>query len=394
MHGDGIVDFDNTEIAFKGKSDEDLKRGWWLFRLMDNRLLSKFGPKLTSFAINIGLPVTPLIKSTIFKQFCGGETTKECEPVIQSLSEQGVGSILDYSVEGAETEKRFRATSEEIIRTIRRASGDKRIPFAVFKVTGIGSFELLAKKSAGMQLSMAEDAEFFKIRARVNDICRTAYEADVKIMMDAEETWIQEPIDTLAFAVMQQYNREKPIVYNTYQLYRNDKLASLKHDIQQAKDYNFILGAKLVRGAYMEKERSMATEMKTESPIHPDKESTDHDYNQALDYCINHLDRVAFVSGTHNEYSCRHLIDLMKNKHIPVNHAHVYFSQLLGMGDNLSFNLSNAGFNVAKYMPYGPVKAVLPYLFRRAEENSSLAGHAGRELVLISKERKRRKSGQ
>lgn len=391
MSGDGIVVFDNTEIAFKSKSNEDLKRAWWLFRLMHNTLLAKFGPKLTSFAINIGLPVTSLIKSTIFRHFCGGETIRECEPVIRELSEFDIGSILDYSVEGAENEKRFRNTSEEIIRTIRRAAGDSRIPFAVFKVTGIANFGLLAKKASGKPLTLAEEAEFFKVRARVNDICRTAYELDVRIMIDAEESWIQDPIDTLALAMMQQYNREKALVFNTYQLYRNDKLNSLKTDLQQAKDYNFILGAKLVRGAYMEKERSRAEERGYPSRIHPDKESTDHDYNEALKFCAEHLEKVAFIAGTHNEDSCNYFTELMKKDNIPANHQHIWFSQLLGMGDNLSFNLSDAGYNVAKYVPYGPVKAVLPYLFRRAEENSAISGHAGRELMLISKERKRRK---
>ena len=391
MSGDGIVSFDNTEIAFKSKSDEELNRAWWLFRLMHNSLLAKFGPKLTRFAIRIGLPVTSLIKSTIFRHFCGGETIKECESVISELSEFGVGSILDYSVEGAENEKRFRYTSEEIIRTIRRAAGDRRIPFAVFKITGIANFGLLAKKSGGKPLTLAEEADFFKVRARVNDICRTAYELDVRIMIDAEESWIQDPIDILALAMMQQYNREKALVFNTYQLYRNDKLASLKSDIQHAKDYNFILGAKIVRGAYMEKERSRAEERVYPSPIYPDKESTDRDYNEALKFCTEHLETVAFIAGTHNEYSCKYLTELMKGSNMPANHQHIWFSQLLGMGDNLSFNLADAGYNLAKYVPYGPVKAVLPYLFRRAEENSAISGHAGRELLLISKERKRRK---
>jgi len=391
MSGDGIVAFDNTEIAFKSKSDKDLNRAWWLFGLMDNSLLGKFGPKLTSFAINIGLPLTSFIKSTIFRHFCGGETIKECESVIRQLSEFGVGSILDYSVEGAENEKRFRYTSEEIIRTIRHGAGDRRIPFAVFKVTGIANFALLAKKAAGKELTLAEEADFFKVRARVNDICRTAYELDVRIMIDAEESWIQDPIDTLALAMMQQYNREKALVFNTYQLYRNDKMTSLKADLQQAKDYNFILGAKLVRGAYIEKERSRAEERGYPSPIHPDKELTDRDYNEALEFCVEHLEKVAFIAGTHNEYSCNYLTELMKKSNIPADHQHIWFSQLFGMGDNLSFNLADAGYNVAKYVPYGPVKAVLPYLFRRAEENSAISGHAGRELMLISTEKKRRK---
>ena len=391
MTGDRIVAFDNTEIAFRGKSDKDLNRDYWLFRLMNNTFLAKIGPKLTNFAIGIGLPVLPLIKSTIFKHFCGGETIKECDPVIQELSKNRVGSILDYSVEGEQEEQGFRKTAEEIIRTIRRAAGDHRIPFAVFKVTGIARFELLTKLNYGKQLTMAEEAEFFKLKARVNDICRTAYQLDVKIMIDAEESWIQNPVDTLALAMMQQYNREKAIVYNTYQLYRNDKLAVLKADIQHAGDYNFILGAKLVRGAYMEKERSRATEMGYQSPIHQTKEASDSDYREALEFCIQHIKNVAFMAGTHNEGSCRLLVDLLVTNRIPPNHPHVYFAQLLGMGDNLSFNLANAGFNVAKYVPYGPVKVVLPYLFRRAEENSSIAGHTGRELQMIVKEKKRRK---
>jgi proline dehydrogenase len=302
-----------------------------------------------------------------------------------------VGTILDYSVEGEDDEQVFDDTRDEIIKTIKRATGDKAVPITVFKVTGVGRFGLLEKLNAGAPLTAVEDAEWKKVQTRVNDICKKAYDAGVPVMIDAEETWIQKTIDMLAVNMMREFNKEKAIVYNTYQLYRHDKLASLKHDHATAVKEGFIMGAKLVRGAYMEKERKRAAEMGYECLIQPDKESTDRDYDQALQFCMDNLPTIAFVAGTHNEDSCRLLADLLNEKNTLHNHPHVYFSQLLGMSDNLSFNLADAGYNVAKYVPYGPVKAVLPYLFRRAQENTAIAGQMSRELGLIIKERKRRK---
>ena len=385
------LDFNNTEIAFRGNSNSDLERAYWLFKIISVRLLTKIGPPLTNFAMAIGLPVKPLIKATIFEHFCGGETIEECESTINQLDKGQVGSILDYSVEGEDDEKAFDETCEEIMRTIKRADGDKRIPLTVFKVTGLGRFDLIAKKDAKEPLDEAETTEFKKISARINKICALAHELTVRVMIDAEESWIQDSIDQLALEMMRRYNQNNPIVYNTYQLYRNNVLECLKEDAKMALTEGFILGAKLVRGAYMNKERKTAEEKGYPSPINATKDETDASYNDGLKFCVNHLDTIAFVAGTHNEESCRLLAELLDNKKIKHNHDHVYFSQLLGMSDNLSFNLAEAEYNVAKYVPYGPVKAVMPYLFRRAEENTSVAGQMGRELKLIVKERRRRK---
>ncbi len=390
--GKGALSFDNTEIAFRNSSNADLNRAYWLFRMININFFVKMGPPLTNFFMKIGLPIKSIIKATIFKHFCGGETIEECDGTIKKLAGGRVGTILDYSVEGEDDEQVFDDTRDEIIKTIKRATGDKAVPITVFKPTGVIRFGLLEKLDAGTALSADEEAEWDRARARVLSICSEAYKTGVPVMIDAEETWIQKTIDMLALDMMRQFNKEKAIVYNTYQLYRHDKLASLKDDHAVAVKEGFILGAKLVRGAYMEKERRRAAELGYECLIQPDKESTDRDYNLALRFCMDNLPKIAFVAGTHNEDSCRLLADLLNEKNVPHNHRHVYFSQLLGMSDNLSFNLADAGYNVAKYVPYGPVKAVLPYLFRRAQENTAIAGQMSRELGLIIKERKRRKA--
>ncbi|MEJ7693484.1 proline dehydrogenase family protein [Daejeonella sp.] len=386
------LDFNDTEIAFRGNSNSDLERAYWLFKIISVRLLTKIGPPMSNFAMAIGLPIKPLIKATIFEHFCGGETIEECESTISQLDKGGVGSILDYSVEGEDEEKVFDETCAEIMRTVTRADGDKRIPLTVFKVTGLGRFELIAKKDAKETLNEEETAEFQRISNRINQICSLAHERSVRVMIDAEESWIQDSIDQLALEMMRRYNQNNPIVYNTYQLYRINVLEGLRQDTKIAFTEGFILGAKLVRGAYMQKERKRAEEKGYPSPINATKEETDAHYNDGLRFCVNHLNTIAFVAGTHNEESCRLLAELLDSKKIKHNHDHVYFSQLLGMSDNLSFNLAEAGYNVAKYVPYGPVKAVMPYLFRRAEENTSVAGQMGRELKLIVKEKKRRNS--
>lgn len=385
------LNFDNTEIAFRNKSNGELNAAYWLFKIISSNFLTKVGPPLTNFFLNIGLPIKGIIKATIFKHFCGGETIAECEHTIAQLHSGNVGTILDYSVEGEDEEAVFDFTCEEIIRTIERAAGDTRIPITVFKVTGIGRFALLEKLDSKQELSVAEQAEFDKVKSRCEKICRRAYEKKVPVMIDAEETWIQDTIDALAIDMMLLFNKGSIIVYNTYQMYRHDKLADLKADHLIAKAQGFILGVKMVRGAYMEKERKRAEEMGYPSPIQPTKEASDIDYNESLKYCIQHIEDIAFVCGTHNEESSRLLTELMDQYQITHDHRHVYFAQLLGMSDNLSFNLSDAGYNVAKYVPYGPIKAVMPYLFRRAQENTSIAGQTSRELGLIIKEKQRRK---
>lgn len=385
------LNFDDTEIAFRNKSNAELNAAYLLFKVISSNFLTKVGPPITNFFLNIGLPIQPAIKATIFKQFCGGETIAECESTIAQLAAANVGTILDYSVEGEEKEEVFDFTCEEIIRTILRAAGDTRIPITVFKVTGIARFSLLEKLDAKQALSDSETEEFARVKTRCEKICRTAFEKDVPVMFDAEESWIQETIDDLAIEMMSKFNEEKVIIYNTYQLYRHDKLADLKADHLIARELGYLLGVKMVRGAYMEKERKRAEERGYRSPIQPDKNATDQDYNASVTYCIENLREIGIVCGTHNEDSCRLLAELMDKNNIAHNHPHVYFSQLLGMSDNLSFNLSDSTYNVAKYVPYGPIKAVMPYLFRRAQENTSVAGQTSRELNLISKEKQRRK---
>ena len=385
------LSFENTEIAFRHSSNNALKRAYWLFKIINVNFLVKIGPPITNFAINIGLPVKGLIKATIFNHFCGGETIAECGNTIKNLANGGVGTILDYSIEGEDDEQVFDHTRDEIIRTIERASGDNAVPITVFKVTGVGRFSLLEKLDAGQELTTDEQKEWEKVQQRVLDICDKAFKLGIPVMIDAEETWIQKTIDLLALDMMNRFNKEKAIVYNTYQMYRHDKLQSIKDDYQQAVDEGFILGAKIVRGAYMEKERRRAAELGYPSPIQPNKEAADEDYNAALRFCVDNIDRIAFVAGTHNEQSCQLLAELLSDKNIDPKNPHVYFSQLLGMSDNLSFNLANADYNVAKYVPYGPIKAVLPYLFRRAQENTAIVGQMSRELSLIVKEKRRRK---
>ncbi|MFP5079513.1 proline dehydrogenase family protein [Pedobacter sp. JCM 36344] len=386
------LNFENTEIAFKSKSNAELNAAYLLFKIISSNFLTRVGPPITNFFLNIGLPIKGVIKATIFKQFCGGETISECEHTIEQLDLVKVGTILDYSVEGEEEEGVFDFTCEEIIRTINRGAGDKRIPITVFKVTGIGRFGLLEKLDADKPLSTAEQQEFDRVKSRCEKICSSAFDNQVPVMIDAEETWIQDTIDHLAFEMMRLFNRDGIIVYNTYQMYRHDKLADLIADHERARKEGFILGVKMVRGAYMEKERNRAEEMGYTSPIQPTKQATDDDYDESLRYSVSHINDIAFVCGTHNEHSSRLLTQLLDKQNIDHNHSHVYFAQLLGMSDNLSFNLSDSGYNVAKYVPYGPIKAVMPYLFRRAQENTSIAGQTSRELGLIIKEKKRRKS--
>jgi len=386
------LSFENTEIAFRHSTNTDLNRAYWLFKVINVNFLVKIGPPITNFAVKIGLPIKGLIKSTIFKHFCGGETIEECATTIKNLADGKVGTILDYSIEGEDDEKVFDNTRDEIIRTILTASKSKSIPLTVFKVTGVGRFGLLERLDEGVKLSVDEQIEWQTVQDRVLAICEMAHSEGVPVMIDAEESWIQKTIDSLALNMMRFFNKEKAIVYNTYQLYRHDKLASIIQDHGVAEEEGFILGAKIVRGAYMEKERKRAEERGYPSPIQPNKESTDRDYNDALIYCADNISNIAIVAGTHNEESCRLLADLLNEKQIDHKNPHVYFSQLLGMSDNLSFNLANANYNVAKYVPYGPIKAVLPYLFRRAQENTAIAGQMSRELSLIVKEKKRRNS--
>ncbi|MTI32603.1 proline dehydrogenase family protein [Xanthovirga aplysinae] len=386
------VSFDDISVAFSSKSDKALMKTYLIFAGMNNHTLMKMGTSSIKGAFKVGLPISSLIKNTIFEQFCGGETIEECEPTIKLLGKFNVGTILDYSIEGEKTEAGFQNTTQETIRTIEKAHRSPHVPFSVFKVTGLSEFALLEKVQAGEELNESEKEAFQRAIDRIDRICEKAHELNVPIFIDAEESWIQDAVDRIVYAMMAKYNKEKPIVYNTYQMYRHDMLGRLKEAFSQANKSGYKIGAKLVRGAYMEKESLRAAQMGYTNPIQPDKESSDRDYNLALEFCVENIDRISLCSGSHNEYSNYLLVDLMEKQNLKPNDERVYFAQLFGMSDNISFNLAKAGYNVAKYVPYGPVKSVMPYLFRRAEENSSIAGQSSREYLMVKDELQRRKA--
>ena len=387
------LDFQDTATAFADKSDAELNEKYRLFKLLNSPFLNAIGTRAASLALSLGLPVEGLIKSTIFEQFCGGETIEECEPTILDLGRANIGTILDYSVEGKATEGDFENTKEEIIRTIDRAKKDPNIPFAVFKVTGVAPLGTLERLSAKKKLDAKSQAKCERIHNRVEEICSFAYKNEQAVFIDAEESWIQDAIDRMATDMMERYNLEQPIIFNTLQMYRTDRLQYLREARREAKNNGYLLAVKIVRGAYMEKERARAAEINYPSPIQPDKASTDRDYNAAIDYCLDHIEDVAFVAGTHNEKSTQMLAQKMQVRGIPENHPHIFYSQLFGMSDNLSYVLAKNNYNVSKYVPYGPVKDAIPYLIRRAQENSSAAGQVSRELELIARELKRRNVG-
>jgi proline dehydrogenase len=385
------LSFEDTSIAFSSQSDFKLRKTYWLFALMNKGWLVNLGTFFIKIALRLHLPIKLLIKNTIFDQFCGGESIQDSEKTIRHLHDVHVGTILDYSVEGEETEKSFDETTLEILRTIERASESSDIPFSVFKVTGVASTELLEAIQIGDSLNKEQKAEFDRVMKRVDTICHRAHERNVRVFIDAEESWIQDTIDTLAYEMMYRYNHERPIVYNTYQMYRWESMTHLRRDTAEAQAKGYYLGVKLVRGAYLEKERLRAHEEEYQDPIQPTKEDTDVAFNEAIDFCLQNRETISICLGTHNEESCQYCVQLMKDMGIQPNDVHIYFAQLLGMSDNISYNLANAGYNVAKYVPYGPVEAVMPYLFRRAEENKSISGQSSREFSLISNELKRRK---
>lgn len=385
------LDFQDTATAFADKSDSQLKEKYRLFKMLSSPMLNAIGSRAAKFALSLGLPVEGLIKATIFEQFCGGETIEECEPTIRSLGNSNIGTILDYSVEGKSTEEDFDRTAQEIIKTIQRAKDDPHVPFAVFKVTGVAPLGTLERLSKKKRLDAKSQAKCERINKRVGEICEFAYECGQPVFIDAEESWIQDAIDRLAVEMMERYNRERPIVFNTIQLYRTDRLQYLKESRRQARADGYIMAVKLVRGAYMEKERERAAELGVPSPIHANKEATDADYNAAIEYCLRHAHNMAFVAGTHNEDSTKLLARRMSEQGLSPGDQNIYFSQLYGMGDNISYVLSAGGYNVSKYVPYGPVADAIPYLIRRANENSSAAGQVSRELEMIEKELKRRR---
>ncbi len=403
-----MISFDNTEYAFAYKTTEELKKSRFLFSAMGKPFLLKLGLSLMPVAIDWKLPMTkPVIRKTIFRQFVGGETLEQTARVANKLEKYNVQVILDYGVEGgADGEKGFEASTDEFIKVINYAATQHNIPFMSIKYTGLVRFGLLEKLDAAMhtsegtlmkryskaveELPAAEKEEWQRAVNRLQKICETGFAKKIGVLVDAEETWIQDPVDAITILMMDTFNKERVVVYNTLQLYRHDRLAFLKESYNAAIERNFVLGAKLVRGAYMDKERKRAAELGYPSPIQPDKQSCDKDYNDAIEFCVDHLDNIAVIVASHNEFSNLYTTRLLDEKGLPHNHPHVHFSQLYGMSDNITFNLARNNCSVSKYLPFGPIEDVVPYLLRRAEENSSVAGQTGRELGLIKKELERR----
>lgn len=401
------ISFEDTKTAFAYKSTGQLKRAKLLFATMGKSWLVKPGLRLTPWALKVGLPIKGLIRKTIFNQFVGGETLPQTSKVAENLAQFNVQIILDYGVEGKEGEENFDKARNEFIKVIEYAATQANIPFMSVKLTGCARFALLEKLNSAAvyedvikgilpvhTLSDDEKAEWQRVTDRLNRICESAQRNNIGVLIDAEETWIQHPVDALTMQMMAKYNAEKAVVYNTAQLYRHDRLKFIKDSAAYALDKNFKLGMKLVRGAYMEKERQRAMEMNYTSPINPTKRATDEDYNAAIEYSIDPSNNMFIIVGSHNEYSNLYATEVMEKYGVPFSSVHVYFSQLYGMGDNITFNLAKAGCHSSKYLPFGPIKDVIPYLMRRAQENSSVSGQTGRELLLIDKELKRRKQNK
>jgi proline dehydrogenase len=386
------ISFEDTAIAFQNKSDKELLLSYFIFGLTKSPFLVKFLSQAAKLALSMGMPVKPIIKSTVFRQFCGGERESEYQTVIGKLGRSRIGAILDYSVEGTEDEAGFEATKCELLKIIEKSKTNPDIPCTCMKMTAIGPFDLYKKVTAGDTLTIVEQREWQMVRKRLETICEASYHADKPIYIDAEETWIQKSIDDLAEEMMSRYNQEKAIVFTTLQLYRWDRNDYFLELIQRARTQGYHLGIKIVRGAYIEKERDRAKRHGYRSPINATKADTDREYDKAVEIFVDNIDVVEICVGTHNESSCILLLRLMAEKKLPNDHAHIYFSQLYGMSDNISFNLASAGYNVSKYLPYGPVESTLPYLSRRAEENTAIAGQMSKELEIIIKERNRRKA--
>jgi len=386
--------FDNTEIAFQLKSNRELNRAHFLFNMISNETLVKIGTTLTHFALKAHLPVEGIIRATVFDHFCGGVNEEDCLPVIDDMFTNGVSSVLDYSVEGKETEAHFDGAMEKTLKIIRFSDDRKAMPIAVFKPSGFGRFALYQKKSEGKTLTETEQEEWNRVVARYDAVCKLGKEKDVEILIDAEESWIQDAVDHLVTDMMRKYNKDVTIVYNTLQMYRHDRMDFLKSQHELAKKEGFYLGYKIVRGAYMEKEHERALEHDYPTPICESKLATDENFNDSAQYILDNISDISIFVGTHNELSSYMVMQLMHDKGIAIDDNRVWFGQLFGMSDNISFNLANNGYNVAKYVPFGPVKDVMPYLIRRAEENTSVAGQTGRELMLIKKEKERRKAAK
>ncbi len=385
-----MISFENTEIAFRYKTDNDLKRARLLFGTIANPGLVKIGKSLTYLALNLHLPIAWAIKPTLYKHFVGGETLDECEKTVKLLSKYQVKSILDYSVEGGKDQETMQRTLDETLRSVVHAGKHPDIPFSVFKPTAFASQQVLTSASENTDIGSSTNKAIQFFIQSVEQLCKTAFENDIPIMIDAEDSWYQPFVDQVVTGMMEKYNKQKAIVYNTLQMYRTDRLEFLKESLRKAEKGNYFLGIKFVRGAYMEKERLRASEKGYSSPIQPDKAATDRNYDEGIAFSVAHLDRISVFNGSHNENSNRLLTELMEKHGLARNDNRIWFSQLYGMSDHISFNLASEGYNVTKYIPYGPVRNILPYLLRRAEENTSIAGQTGRELILLKQEQKRR----
>jgi len=384
--------FDNLKVAFQDKSDLDLNRSYFLFLAISKPIISKILISFLKIAMSFRLPVSSIVEATVYKHFCGGIDINKSQKTIDNLWKSKIGTILDYSAEGKETENDYNLVMHQVLESINKAKDTNKIPFTVFKPTGLTKFALLEKMSLNSTLSSNEKKEKKLFISRIETICKKASENKVPVFIDAEESWIQDPVDQIAFEMMLKFNKNKAYIFNTIQLYRTDRYKYLKQLIKAGKNKGIYIGVKLVRGAYHEQEIQRALEKNLTCPVHTLKENTDKDYDDALELCMKNINLVSVCAGTHNEKSSKKLISLIKNYNIRKDDDRIFFSQLLGMSDNISYNTSKAGFNVAKYVPYGPVKDVIPYLIRRAEENKSIAGQMGRELQNIVTEKKRRKS--
>jgi len=383
--------FEDTQTAYASKNNRELKESQTLFKLIGNNSLVKAGTFFANIALKLHLPVTPLFRITVYEQFCGGETFNECKKTIKKLSDKGVGAMLNYGVELKECEDDFDKTIQHNLEAIEFAGKNKSVQVVCIKITGFGRLALFEKIQNKEELSKRETEEFERVKDRFHQLCKAAYKHKVQIYVDAEESWIQDALDELTENMMEQYNTSSAVVFNTFQLYRWDRLSYLQKELKRASKKGYVLGAKLVRGAYIEKENKRAADMGYKSPIHKNKKAVDKDFDEAVELCLNNINDVSFCVASQSEASNLLAIQLMQQKNIPFNHPHVLFSQLYGMGDNITFNLARLGFNATKYLPYGPVKDVIPYLIRRAQENSSVQGQMSRELKLITTEIARRK---
>ena len=383
--------FNNTEVAFALKSDSQLERAYFLFRMIKSEPLVRIGTAATKFALKSHLPVEGLIRATVFDHFCGGVTEEDCMSTIDMMYTKNVHSVLDYSVEGKEEEEQFDKAKKKTLKIINFVEEKDAIPFSVFKPTGFGRLAIYQKKTENKKLTPSEQEEWDRIVERYEAVAKASFDKNIPLLIDAEESWMQTAADDLIESLMEKYNKEKVIVFGTLQLYRHDRLEYLKGLHERAKQKGFKIGMKLVRGAYMEKERERAIDKGYADPICKDKASTDKNYNIVLNYMFDNLDDMAIFNGTHNEDSSYLMMDLIDRSKYSKTDSRLWFGQLYGMSDNISYNIAKEGYNVAKYLPFGPVKDVMPYLIRRAEENTSVAGQTNRELELIGAERKRRK---